>query len=196
MRGLLDSDFLSGTHEVTMRLRPERAAWPVDVGQLHWFREEVTRLCQTWGGAGQPILPIVGGEVPPAYVRLLQVEQVDQVGGLREVDCLLPWPTRTHTSTPAATSASARNTTAAAPPDRPVPAAPAVPLSRQPQPPSTLLSSHTHDHQGGCTHFTHPTHWCPPWSHSYWRLPYYARWPVGRATRLSDTGPRRLPACR
>ncbi|WP_073838570.1 hypothetical protein [Micromonospora sp. CB01531] len=94
MRGLLDTDLLSGTHEITMRLRPERAARPVDAGHLGQLRKEIIRLCQTWGGAGQPILPIVGGEVPPAYVRLLQVEQVDQVGGLHDVDAQLPYRVR------------------------------------------------------------------------------------------------------
>lgn len=94
MRGLLDRDLLSGTHEITMRLRPERAARPVEAGHPGQLREEITRLCQTWGGAGQPILPIVGGKVPPPYVHLLKVEQVDQVGGLREVDAELPYLVR------------------------------------------------------------------------------------------------------
>lgn len=80
-----------------MRLRPERAARPVEAGHLGQLREEITRLCQTWGGAGQPILPIVGGDVPPAYVRLLQTEQVDQVGGLHEVDTELPYRVRQST---------------------------------------------------------------------------------------------------
>jgi hypothetical protein len=60
MCGVLDGDLLSGTHDITMRLRPERAARPVEAMHSGQLREEVNRLRQTWGGAGQPILPIVG----------------------------------------------------------------------------------------------------------------------------------------
>lgn len=67
------------------------------------------------------------------------------------------WPPRTRTGPPAATSAPARSTTAAAPTGRPATAEPGQPLSWQPQPPLIVLSSHTHDHLGGCIHIAHPT---------------------------------------
>ncbi|MFI7052287.1 hypothetical protein ACIBLB_09530 [Streptosporangium canum] len=56
------------------------------------FLMELQWLCQVWGGAGQPIIPVIDGKLPAPYVRLLQTEQVDHVGGLDEdLEFEVPW---------------------------------------------------------------------------------------------------------
>lgn len=90
MRGLLDGDLLDGQHEVTTLLRPERFARPVAVNDMPALSAEMLRLCQVWGGAGQPLLPVRDRQVPTAYRRLLMTEQVDAVGGLQDIEVDLP----------------------------------------------------------------------------------------------------------
>ncbi|WP_152611176.1 hypothetical protein [Amycolatopsis sp. MJM2582] len=89
--GMLSDDLLEGQHEMTTVLRPERLARPVDVGDSEALLTEITRLCQTWGGAGQPLLPVYDGKMPSPYQRMLEVEQIDGVGGLQDAAVELPF---------------------------------------------------------------------------------------------------------
>lgn len=72
-------------------LRPERAARPVAAGDLEAAVAEISWLCQVWGGAGQPLLPVSDGRCPAPYLSCLEREQVDGVGGLQDVPVALPW---------------------------------------------------------------------------------------------------------
>jgi hypothetical protein len=87
---LLDDGLLSGQYEVVTVLRPERFARPVHVDDLAGALAEIKRACQVWGGGGQPLLPVDGDEVPPAYTSLLCREQIDGVGGLKDIPVRLP----------------------------------------------------------------------------------------------------------
>ncbi|MFC3456124.1 hypothetical protein, partial [Amycolatopsis speibonae] len=89
--GMLSDDLLEGQHEMTTVLRPERLARPVDVGDSEALLAEIARLCQTWGGAGQPLLPVCDGKMPSPYQRMLEVEQIDGVGGLQDAAVELPF---------------------------------------------------------------------------------------------------------
>lgn len=88
--GLLDDGLLSGQHEVTTVLRPERHARPVAFDHLEGAVAEIERACQVWGGGSQPLLPIAGGVLPEPYARLLATEQIDFVGGLQDISVSLP----------------------------------------------------------------------------------------------------------
>jgi len=90
VHGLLGDTLLEGQHEVSTVLRPERLARPVvdDLGAVY---TEITRLCQVWGGAGQPLLPVRDGTMPDPYRRLINTEQIDGVGGLQDVKVVLPF---------------------------------------------------------------------------------------------------------
>jgi hypothetical protein len=90
MRGLLDDGLLSGQHEVTTRLRPERAARPIRVDDPSAALAEIEWMCQVWGGAGQALLPVADGSIPEVYASLLNTEQVDRVGGLQDIPVDLP----------------------------------------------------------------------------------------------------------
>lgn len=89
--GLIGNGLLHGQHEITTLLRPERLARPVAVTDMSGALAEVERLCQTWGGAGHPLLPVKDGRVPSPYWPLLGTEQVDAVAGLQDVTVELPW---------------------------------------------------------------------------------------------------------
>lgn len=88
--GLLDDGLLSGQHEVTTVLRPERIARPVAADDLSAVLVEIEHACQVWGGAGQPLLPVRDGRLPEPYTALLRTEQVDFVGGLQNIEVTLP----------------------------------------------------------------------------------------------------------
>lgn len=88
--GLLDDGLLSGQHEVTTVLRPERHARPVAFGDLKGALAEIQRACQVWGGGSQPLLPVADGILPEPYARLLATEQIDFVGELQDVQVVLP----------------------------------------------------------------------------------------------------------
>ncbi|MGH3939083.1 MAG: hypothetical protein ACRDTG_10710 [Pseudonocardiaceae bacterium] len=90
LRGLLDDGLLTGQHEVTTVLRPERVARPVAVDDLPAMLVEIEQACQVWGGAGQPFLPVRDGRLPEPYTELLRTEQVDFVGGLQAIEVALP----------------------------------------------------------------------------------------------------------
>ncbi len=98
VHGLLSDGLLEGQHEVSTLLRPERLARPVRVDDSNAVLAEISRLCQVWGGAGQPLLPVRDGELLAPYRRLLETEQVDGVGGLQDVSVELPFRIeKTHT---------------------------------------------------------------------------------------------------
>lgn len=88
--GLLDRGLLTGQYETTTRLRPERAARPVVVTDMPAALAEIELACQIWGGGGQPLLPVVNGSPIPFYRRLLDVEQIDFVGGSQAIQVDLP----------------------------------------------------------------------------------------------------------
>jgi hypothetical protein len=88
---MLDTGLISGQHESSWVLRPERAARPVAADDVPGALAEIERLCQVWGGAGQPLLPVAAGELPAPYFSLLEREQIDGVGGLQDVAVRLPW---------------------------------------------------------------------------------------------------------
>jgi hypothetical protein len=90
LRGLLDDGLLSGRHEVTTVLRPERVARPVAVDDLPAVLVEIEQACQVWGGAGQPFLPVRHGRLPEPYTALLRTEEVDFVGRLQDIEVALP----------------------------------------------------------------------------------------------------------
>lgn len=90
LRGLLDDGLVSGQHEVTTVLRPERVARPVAADDLPAVLVEIEQACQVWGGAGQPFLPVRDGRLPEPYTALLRTEQVDFVGGLQDIEVALP----------------------------------------------------------------------------------------------------------
>ncbi len=90
MRGLLDDDLLTGAHEVTLLLRPQRCARPLQVTDVERLFDEIQHLCQVWGGAGQPLIPAECGRLPTPYVRLLQTEQIDAVGKAQRTAVNLP----------------------------------------------------------------------------------------------------------
>ena len=89
-RGLLDEGLLSGQHETTTVLRPERHARPVAGDDLEAAIAEIERASQVWGGGSQPLLPVVNGALPEPYARLLRTEQIDYVGGLQDIAMALP----------------------------------------------------------------------------------------------------------
>lgn len=88
--GLLDDGLLSGQHEATTTLRPERLGRPVVSGRVDGALAEIEWACQVWGGGSQPLLPVVDGALPDQYLRLLATEQVDFVSGMQDVDFALP----------------------------------------------------------------------------------------------------------
>ncbi len=91
LAGLLDTGLISGQLESTWLLRPERAARPVAVDDLEAAVAEISWLCQVWGGAGQPLLPVIDGQCPAPYFSRLEREQLDGVGGLQDLPVSLPW---------------------------------------------------------------------------------------------------------
>lgn len=88
--GLLDDGLLSGQHEATTILRPERHARPVASDDLDGALAEIELACQVWGGGSQPLLPVTHAVPPEPYRRLLATEQIDFVGGLQESELMLP----------------------------------------------------------------------------------------------------------
>lgn len=72
-------------------LRPERLARPVRVDDSAALLTEITHLCQVWGGAGQPLLPVRNDSMPNSYTRLLDTEQIDGIGGHQQVAVKLPF---------------------------------------------------------------------------------------------------------
>ena len=52
---------------------------------------EMEYACQLWGGVGNPLLPVSGGQLPSPYIDLLRTEQVDFVGGCQSVSVELPF---------------------------------------------------------------------------------------------------------
>jgi len=90
MKSLLNQGLLDGQHEVSIVLRPERAVRPVAASDFPAALNEIARVCQVWGGAGHPLLPITDRRYPSPYQRLLDHEQFDYVGGLQDIDVDLP----------------------------------------------------------------------------------------------------------
>ena len=75
MKHLLDNEQLSGPHEVQAGLRPQRVARCVtDIGEAETV---AVHLCQSWGGASTPIVPVSAG-APSQYLKdQLVVAEVD-----------------------------------------------------------------------------------------------------------------------
>ncbi len=77
MKYLLDNDLLTGPHEVQTRLRPWRYARLI-VGQDGAFAL-ASHLCQVWGGASNPIIPLVDhvSPIPDDIVSDLTRAEID-----------------------------------------------------------------------------------------------------------------------
>jgi hypothetical protein len=90
MRRLLDNDLLDGPHEVSTLLRPTRYARAVPVGDMDVVLAEMRLLCQVWGGAGQPMIPVVDGVMSDLHSDLLLTEQIDFLGAPRELTVTRP----------------------------------------------------------------------------------------------------------
>lgn len=90
LSGLLSDGLLEGQTEVASLLRPERFARPVDTTDHSAAMDEILRLCQVWGGASQPLLPIREGSIDDYYQHALNTEQIDAVGGLQQIEVELP----------------------------------------------------------------------------------------------------------
>lgn len=86
VRGLLDNELLDGPHEVSTWLRPTRSAHPVAVGDIRGALAQIEWMCQLWGGAGRPLLPVRDRKLPDLYVELLKSELVDHIESGVEVD--------------------------------------------------------------------------------------------------------------
>ncbi len=67
-------------------MQPVRSLFDLEaaVAEIRW-------LCQVWGGAGQPLLPVTDGQCPAPYRSRLEREQIDGVGGLQDLPVSLPW---------------------------------------------------------------------------------------------------------
>ncbi|HEY1704086.1 MAG TPA: hypothetical protein VGG75_30685 [Trebonia sp.] len=79
MRFLLDDETLSGVHDVTTSLRPQRVVRPVDAADVSGVVQMMTYLCQVWGGHAHPIIPVTDLKVPEPYLGCLYGEQYDIV---------------------------------------------------------------------------------------------------------------------
>lgn len=91
LHGLLSDGLLEGQREVSTVLRPTRLARPAADDDPAAVLAEIGLLCQVWGGAGQPFLPVGSGAIPNAYRHLLETEQIDGVGGSQKVRVELPF---------------------------------------------------------------------------------------------------------
>ncbi|MDT3446033.1 hypothetical protein [Pseudofrankia sp. BMG5.37] len=81
MRGLLDDETLDGAHVARITYRPARIALPVS--STANFLQGVQDVCQLWGGATAPLVPVdADGVIRPEYARLLAGAAVDGVYGM------------------------------------------------------------------------------------------------------------------
>lgn len=90
IKGLLNRGRLNGQHEVSVVLRPERSVRPLSTDDFDAALSEIAQVCQVWGGAGHPFMPISDHAYPAPYQRLLDREQFDHVGGLQDIQIELP----------------------------------------------------------------------------------------------------------
>ncbi|MFI9757623.1 hypothetical protein ACIHFB_06730 [Streptomyces sp. NPDC051963] len=80
MQGFLDRDALSGTYPAQRHLRPVRHARLVFDSDFDDFVQVVERLCQTWGGASDLLVPVSReGAVEESYVDLLRRSELDRL---------------------------------------------------------------------------------------------------------------------
>jgi hypothetical protein len=79
VRFLLDDELLSGVHDATTLLRPQRAVRHVNEGDVSAAMRMMTYLCQVWGGQAQPIVPVTSLDVPRPYLDCLHGDQYDVV---------------------------------------------------------------------------------------------------------------------
>lgn len=86
---LLDESLLNGPHEVMTALHPHSVARCVtnSTGAL----ETIGYLCHTWGGAGNPLLPVNGRAVPTYYVDPLLRSEIDGYKAEPPLDLHLPY---------------------------------------------------------------------------------------------------------
>lgn len=86
MEGLLDDDTLHGPQQVTVVYRPERVAVPLgEAGDL--LRHTVSKVCQVWGGAAWPLIPLdQNGHPARPYNRILEGAAIDHLLGLHPFD--------------------------------------------------------------------------------------------------------------
>ncbi|WP_324166227.1 hypothetical protein, partial [Amycolatopsis sp.] len=82
MRGLLDDQTLDGAHEVQLTYRPERVGIPLFKSRETSISSIVRYICQIWGGAINPILPVEeDGSLNRDYASVLTGAAVDRISG-------------------------------------------------------------------------------------------------------------------
>jgi hypothetical protein len=96
VKGLLDTELLSGAHELQTGLRPRCIARCVS--SLDQARETAAHLCQSWGGAGNPIVPINQQGTAAAYLQnQLIASEVDGYTLTQDdLSVSIPYLERTH----------------------------------------------------------------------------------------------------
>jgi hypothetical protein len=83
MKNLLDDSMLDGSHAARITFRPEREAEPAALGDVPALRDLIADLCQVWGGANTPIVPVTAdGTIHSAYARVLPGSQIDGLAGM------------------------------------------------------------------------------------------------------------------
>lgn len=87
IRHLLDDSRLDGEWESTTGVRPKRLGFTVADESMNELYERISQLCQIWGGASMPLIPINGAnQVDGLYLPFLPSETVDTYSSLEFVD--------------------------------------------------------------------------------------------------------------
>src|ERR1022692_2659995 len=81
----LDDTRLNGPHSVLVKLRPRRAAVPVDATNMTSLLNLIAQKSQMWGGANSPLIPAsADGSIDDHYARMLTGSAVDRLWGLQD----------------------------------------------------------------------------------------------------------------
>lgn len=84
---LLDDEPLDGAYPVHLTVRPHRTAHTVDACDGDALFDRIRILCQEWGGAGAPIIPLdKARHIRADYAQILPGSAIDDVAGLRYRD--------------------------------------------------------------------------------------------------------------
>jgi hypothetical protein len=90
---ILDDEALSGARAVSRRLRAHRHARLLDNQDYGAAVGLIGRLCQSWGGVADLLVPVSpGGPVPEPYDALLSHSEIDSLTGTPELaPAAAPW---------------------------------------------------------------------------------------------------------
>ena len=87
MRGLIDGQRLDGPQRANVTLRPTRLAETIRDTDRGTLKDRIGLLCQRWGGAGWPLVPVNGaGEIDHLYQDRLPGAAIDGVHGFTQTD--------------------------------------------------------------------------------------------------------------